>query len=197
VFPIPVAAIVVFLVRQEGSDVDMPLSLPLICCLSIVDDGYKPVPVVSNVEDHVPIDKIGIFEHATNVIKIVPPDRLDNGGPSLDFVRRIWVVFHRLPQVLTRNDMHSRKHTSQYVKASTQIDSSFSDVDSITYGLPFAPCLRGCIAKREVAKATAPTTYVFCIEELGYPRDQNVSVQPRETARVKCTTVGKIQILRD
>ena len=180
-FPIPVAAIVVFLVRQEGSDVDMPSSLPLICCLSIVDGGYQPIPVVSNVKDHVAIDKIGILEHATNVTKIVPADRLDNGGPSLDFVRRIWVVFHRLPQVLTRNDMHSRKHTSQYVKASMQIDSSFSDVDSITYGLPFAPWLRGCIANREVAKAAAA----------------NVLVQPRETARLKCTTVRKIQILCD
>jgi hypothetical protein len=27
--------------RQEGSDVDMPLGLPFIRCLSIVDDGYK------------------------------------------------------------------------------------------------------------------------------------------------------------
>jgi hypothetical protein len=72
-----------------------------------VDDGYKPVPVVPNVEDHVAIDKIGILEHAANVIKIMPPDRLDNGGPCHDFVRRIWVAFHCIPQMLTRNDMHS------------------------------------------------------------------------------------------
>jgi hypothetical protein len=37
----------------------------------------------------------------------VPADRLDNGGPSHDFVRRIWVALHRLPQMLARNDMHS------------------------------------------------------------------------------------------
>jgi hypothetical protein len=36
----------------------------------------------------------------------VPANRLDNGGPSFDFVRCIWVAFHRLPQVLTRNDVH-------------------------------------------------------------------------------------------
>jgi hypothetical protein len=38
----------------------MPLGLPFIRCLSIVDDGYKPVPVVPNVEDYVTIDKIRI-----------------------------------------------------------------------------------------------------------------------------------------
>jgi hypothetical protein len=36
----------------------------------------------------------------------VPADHLDNGSPGFDFVRRIWVDFHRLPQVLTRNDVH-------------------------------------------------------------------------------------------
>jgi len=85
----------------------MPLGLPFICCLSIVDDGHKPVPVVPNVEDHEPIDKISVLEHAANVTRIVPADRLDNCGPRLDFVRRIWLVFHCLPQMLTRNDMHS------------------------------------------------------------------------------------------
>ena len=86
----------------------MPLGLRFIRCLSIVDDGYKPVPVVPNIEDHAAIDKIGILEHAANVIKIAA-DRLDNCGPSLDFVRRIWVAFDRLPQMLARNDMHSRR----------------------------------------------------------------------------------------
>jgi hypothetical protein len=39
----------------------------------------------------------------------VPANRLDNGGPGFDFVRCIWVAFHRLPQVLTRNDVHLPK----------------------------------------------------------------------------------------
>ena len=85
----------------------MPVSLPCIRCLSVMDDGYRPVPVVPNVEDHVAIHKIGILEHAANFIKMVPADRLDNGGPSLDLVRRIRVAFHRLPQMLARNDMPS------------------------------------------------------------------------------------------
>ncbi len=94
----------------------MPFGLPFICCLSIVDHGYKPVPVVPDVKDHVAVYKIGILEHAANIIKIVPANRLDNDSPGFDFVRRIWVVFRCLPQMLKRNDMHSTKSTSQYVK---------------------------------------------------------------------------------
>ena len=75
---------VVFLMRQERADVDMSLRLPLFRRLRIVDESYKPVPVVPNIKDDVALYRIGI----------------------LDFVRCIWVGFHRLPQVLTRNDVH-------------------------------------------------------------------------------------------
>ena len=85
----------------------MPLGLPFLRRLSIVDDGYKSVPVVSNIKDHVAFYRIGLLERSADLIKIVPANHLDNGGPSFDFVRCIWVVFYRLPQVLTRNDMHS------------------------------------------------------------------------------------------
>jgi len=84
----------------------MPFGLPLVRCLSIVDHGYEPVPVVPDVKDHVAVHRIGILEHAANILKIAPANHLDNGGPGFDFVRRIWVAFHRLPQMLTRNDMH-------------------------------------------------------------------------------------------
>ncbi len=55
---VPVAAIVVFLVRQGRSDIDMSLSLPFIRCPSIVDNGYKPVPVVPDVKDHVAVHRM-------------------------------------------------------------------------------------------------------------------------------------------
>ena len=84
----------------------MPLGLRFIRCLSIVDDGYKPVPVVPDVEDYEGFHRIDILKRSTEIIVIVPANRLDNGGPSFDFVRCIWVAFHRLLQVLTRNDMH-------------------------------------------------------------------------------------------
>jgi hypothetical protein len=74
----------------------MPLRLPLLRRLRIVDDGYKPVPVVPNVKDDVAFYRIGIFERSADLIKFVPANRLDNGGPGCNFVRCIWVGFHRL-----------------------------------------------------------------------------------------------------
>jgi len=67
-----------------------------------VDDGDEPVPVLSDVKDHVATDRIGILEHAAYFRKIVPSGRLDDAHPSFDFVRRIRVAFHRLAQMLTR-----------------------------------------------------------------------------------------------
>ena len=87
----------------------MPLGLPLLRRLSIVHDSYKSVPVVPNIKDDVAFYRIGILERSADLIKIVPANRLDNGGPGCNFVRCIWVGFHRLPQVLPRNDMHSVK----------------------------------------------------------------------------------------
>ena len=84
----------------------MPFSPPFIRRLRIVDDGDEPVTILSDVKDHVVIHMISILEHPANFRKIVPPDRLDNAHPCFDFVRRIPVAFHRLPQMLTRNNMH-------------------------------------------------------------------------------------------
>src|SRR5215469_16645029 len=92
--------------RQERPDVDMPLRLPLPRRPRVVDDSYKPVSVVPNIKDDVAFYRIGIFERSADLIKIVPANRLDNGGTCCNFVRRIWVGFYRLLQVLTRNDVH-------------------------------------------------------------------------------------------
>ena len=50
----------------------MPLRLPLLRRLRIVDDGHKPVPVVPNIKDDVAFYRIGIFERSAELIKIVP-----------------------------------------------------------------------------------------------------------------------------
>jgi hypothetical protein len=92
--------------RQERPDVDMPLRLPLLRRLRVVDDSYKPVPVVPDIKDDVAFYRIGIFERSADLIKIVPANHLDYGSPGSDFVRCIWVGFDGLPQVLTRNDVH-------------------------------------------------------------------------------------------
>jgi hypothetical protein len=92
--------------RQERPDVDMPLRLPLLRRLCIVDDSYKPVPVVPDIKDDVAFYRVGIFKRSADFIKIVPANHLDYGGPGGNFVRRIWIGFRRLLQVLTRNDVH-------------------------------------------------------------------------------------------
>ena len=84
----------------------MALRLPLLRRLRIVDDCYEPVPVVPNIKDDVAFYRIGVLERPADLIKIVPADHLDDSRPGCNFVRCIWVGFHRFPQVLTRNDVH-------------------------------------------------------------------------------------------
>ena len=84
----------------------MSLRSPFLPRLRVVDDSYKPVPVVPNIKDDVAFYRIGILERSADLIKIVPTNRIDDGRPGFDFVRCIWVGFHGLPQVLTRNDVH-------------------------------------------------------------------------------------------
>lgn len=74
----------------------MPFGLHFTHRLCVVDDSYEPVPLVSDVKDHVGIHKIGVLKHVANLREIVPPDCLNDGRPRFDFVRRILVTFHRL-----------------------------------------------------------------------------------------------------
>ncbi len=85
----------------------MPLRLPLLRRLRIVDDSHKPVSVVPDIRDDVAFYRIGVLERSADLIKIVPANRLDNRGPGCNFVRRIWVGLYGLTQVLTRDDVHS------------------------------------------------------------------------------------------
>jgi len=55
----------------------------------VVNDGNESVPVPPNVEYHVSIHEVGIFEHAANFQETVPPDSFDNAHPRFDFVCRI------------------------------------------------------------------------------------------------------------
>ena len=68
--------------RQKRPDVDVPTSLPLLRRLRIVDDSYKPVPVMPNIKDDVAFYRIGILERSADFIKTVPAKRLDNNGPG-------------------------------------------------------------------------------------------------------------------
>lgn len=97
----------------------MPFSLHFGRPLSIVDHGYKPVPVVPDIKDHVAIYGICILEYFASLLNIVPANRFDDGFPGSDFVSRIGIFFHRLLQMLNRDDVHRGYSTSQYVKSSS------------------------------------------------------------------------------
>jgi len=84
----------------------VPLGLFFICRLCVVDDGDKPVPLVTDVKDHIAIHRVGILERVANFREIVPSNRLDDARPRCYFIRGIWVVSHCFTQVLKRNDIH-------------------------------------------------------------------------------------------
>ena len=104
--------------RQKGSYVDVSFGAHPMCRLCIVDDGDKPVPVSSDIKDHLVVHGIGILKDTANFREIVPAYGLDNTDPRSDFPRRIRIAPHRLAQMLARDDCAHAKNTSQYVKLS-------------------------------------------------------------------------------
>ena len=102
--------------RQKGSDIDVSPSPLLIDRLGIVDNGDKPVSIVPEVEDHIPIDIIGIYEHAANFGKIPPSDRPDDRDPGFDLVCRIRIALNGSVEMLAGDDVHSHDATSHFVK---------------------------------------------------------------------------------
>ena len=98
--------IVVLLVCQESSDVNMPLGSLLIHCLRVVNDCHEPIAVLPNVENNVSLDIVGVFERVANLRKIVPSNLCNDNRPRFDLVRRIRVLSHRLMQMLTSDDVH-------------------------------------------------------------------------------------------
>ena len=62
----------------------MPLSLPFLRSVSMVNDCYKPVAVMPDIEDHVTIHGIFILKYVANFLDVAPANRLDNGDPGLD-----------------------------------------------------------------------------------------------------------------
>jgi hypothetical protein len=61
----------------------MPLSLPFLRGLRIVDHRYEPVPVLSNIEDHVTIHIIGVPENTAKFLEIMPSDSFHKLGDRL------------------------------------------------------------------------------------------------------------------
>jgi hypothetical protein len=102
--------------RQKGPDIDVSPGLFPISCLGVVDDGDKPVSILPDVEDHIAIDIIGIFKHAANFQKVMPPDHFNDRRPSFDFVCRIPIAIDGLVQMPSCDYVHLYNNTSRFVK---------------------------------------------------------------------------------
>jgi len=94
----------------------MPFRSPLISRFGEVNDSDKPISILSEIEDHIAVDIIGIREHAPNFRKVVPPDSFDDRSPGADFACRIRISLTGFVQMPSSDDVHSLDSTSQIVK---------------------------------------------------------------------------------
>ena len=85
----------------------MSLGLPFLGRFRIVGDCDKSVAILPNIEDHISLHVVGVLERAANLWKILPSNLFDDSYRCTDFLRRIWIFFRSLVQMLARNDMHS------------------------------------------------------------------------------------------
>lgn len=74
-----------------------------------------------NIENHVSLQVVCVFEPAANLRKIVPSHLFDDRYPCLNLIGRLRIVLDCLLQMLPRNDVHFSKPTSQYVKFSKNL----------------------------------------------------------------------------
>lgn len=91
---------------QKRPDVDVPSSPLVIPRLCVVDDGDKPISVLSEVKNYVPIDIIGVLKEAPNLRKIVPSNSFDYHCPRFDFVGRIRIAIDGFTQMPSGYEVH-------------------------------------------------------------------------------------------
>lgn len=77
----------------------------LIHCLCIMNDGDEPEAVTPDVENDVSVDVVGILKYVLNFSKIVPSNAFDDYNPGSYLVRSIWILLHRLAEMLARNNV--------------------------------------------------------------------------------------------
>ncbi len=94
----------------------MPFGLLSLYHLYIVHDRDKPIPITTDVEDHIIVHIVGIREDAFHFLKSTPSGSFHGSSPFLEFIRRILVGFHRLFQMLSRHNLHRTNNTSHSVK---------------------------------------------------------------------------------
>ncbi len=92
--------------RQKGTNVNVSLGSSLLRRFRVVNDCDESVPILPDVEDHVSLHIVGVFERVANLRKIVPSSFFDYRYPRLDFVGRIRMVLPSLVQMPASNDVH-------------------------------------------------------------------------------------------
>jgi hypothetical protein len=71
-----------------------------------MNDGDKPVPVLTDIENHMPLHIIGILENLPDFQEVPPPRGLRDFVPGHNLYGGVGVLLYRAVQVLFRDDMH-------------------------------------------------------------------------------------------
>jgi hypothetical protein len=92
--------------HQKRTDIDMAVSLLGRLFFSVVDNRDEPIPVLAEVEDHIPVDKVGITDHIPNFGEILPAYHFNDRYPGFDFVRGIRVAIGGRLQMPSSDKVH-------------------------------------------------------------------------------------------
>jgi hypothetical protein len=98
--------------RQKRSYVNVALCDSAILFARIVNDRNQPVTILPNVEDHVSIHIIGIFEHLPYFNEVSPPHLAHDPVPGSNLPGRLGILFFGLNQVFACNNVHGGSQVS-------------------------------------------------------------------------------------
>lgn len=71
-----------------------------------VNDCDKPVAISPDVEDHIPVYKVGVFYSLDHFGRVVPTSSMHNRSPGLYVVGCIRILFYDFGQMSESDDMH-------------------------------------------------------------------------------------------
>src|SRR5271155_2544787 len=92
--------------RQERPDINMTHRHATFFLSRVVNDGDQPVTVLTDIEDHIAIHIIGIFEDLTHLHEIPPSSFGSNPVPGSDFFGSVRKLLFGPDQVLACDNVH-------------------------------------------------------------------------------------------
>jgi hypothetical protein len=111
---------------QKRPDVDVALRDSVFLLARVVNDGDQPVAILANVEDHVSIHIIGIFEDLPYFNEISPPRRACDSVPGPNLPGCFRILFFGLDQVLACDNVHEGLPKSSAAGVATATVATFS-----------------------------------------------------------------------